>query len=112
MSAAIMPAALSTAADWRDAIYAMWSGLVEGIVGTGRLLLGAKEALQHGDFEAMVEAELPFGPRAAQMLMAIARNPVLSNAKHRFALPPSWERSINSPGGPRRSSSRPSSPAK
>jgi hypothetical protein len=38
----------------------------------------------------MVEADLPFGPRSARMLMAIAANPVLSDRKHVSDLPPSW----------------------
>jgi len=82
---------LSTRDQWATAIRTRWSGAVESFLETGRLLNDAKEKLPHGDFEAMVETDLPFGPRTARMLMAIARNPVLSNRKHASVLPPSWD---------------------
>jgi transposase len=79
--------------DWkwhRDRIAAAWSKQVESIIETGQALIDAKEELEHGSFEAMIQSELPFGRRAAQMLMKIIRNPILSNAKHASHLPPSW----------------------
>jgi hypothetical protein len=50
----------------------------------------AKDTLEHGSFESMVQLKLPFTPRAAQMFMAIAKHPVISNPKHVSLLPPSW----------------------
>jgi hypothetical protein len=38
----------------------------------------------------MVENDLSFGPRTAQMLMAVASNAVISNPNHGSFLPPSW----------------------
>ena len=38
----------------------------------------------------MVEQDLPFGRRSAQMLMKVAQSPVLANTKHASLLPASW----------------------
>jgi hypothetical protein len=72
---------------------------VEGIIEAGRVLIEAKETLDHGQFHDWVVSELRFGEqkpgtrgatiRKAQMLMDLARNEVLSNANHWFAFPPS-----------------------
>jgi hypothetical protein len=70
-----------------------WRKAVESIIETGRILLEAKEGpyrLKHGAFETMVQTKLPFNERTAQMLMKIARHPILSDAKHVSLLPPSW----------------------
>ena len=75
---------------WAEKICAAFSRTVTSIIETGRLLNEAKENLGHGSFEAMVELRLPFKLRTAQMFMAIAKHPVLSEAKHVSLLPPSW----------------------
>jgi hypothetical protein len=75
---------------WADSINDAWQKSVEGVLEAGRLLLAAKEQLQHGTFENMVQLELNFGPRTARHLMAIADNPTLSNRNHGSVLPPSW----------------------
>jgi hypothetical protein len=75
---------------WTKRIAAVWQKGVEAILETGRLLIEAKAALDHGQFKAMVQLKLPFTPRTAQRLMEIARNPVISNATHASLLPPSW----------------------
>jgi hypothetical protein len=70
-----------------------WRKAVDSIFETGRILLEAKEGpyrLNHGAFQAMVRTRLPFSERTAQMLMRIARHPILSNANHGSLLPPSW----------------------
>jgi hypothetical protein len=71
-------------------IVAAWQKTTESIIDTGRLLIEAKAKIEHGEFEDMIDAQLPFGPRAARMLMAIAANPVLSDRNHGSVLPPSW----------------------
>jgi hypothetical protein len=79
--------------DWkwhRDRIAAVWGKQVASIVETGQALIDAKEELEHGSFEAMVQSKLPVGPRTAQRLMVIARHPILSNATHGSHFPPSW----------------------
>jgi hypothetical protein len=67
-----------------------WQKSVENIIETGRLVAQAKNGLQHGEFTAMIETDLPFAPNTAQRLMAIATHPVLSNTAHGPLLPPSW----------------------
>ena len=83
---------LPPADDWQsyaDRIAATWQEVVESIIATGRLLIEAKAKLKHGEFGDMMQL-VPFGERTAQMLMAIAANPVLSNTNHGSVLPPSW----------------------
>lgn len=73
---------------------------VEGIIEAGRVLIEAKNELEHGQFIDWVERDLRFGAaqesdrklslRKAQMLMFVAKNEVISNANHWFAFPPSW----------------------
>jgi hypothetical protein len=78
---------------WRfyaDRITTTWRKATGSIIETGALLLEAKDRVEHGEFEEMIERELPFGPRAARMLMDIARNPILSDRNHGSVLPPSW----------------------
>jgi hypothetical protein len=69
-----------------------WQRGVESIIETGERLHQAKADpdMPHGSFEAMIQCKLPFGPRTAQRLMAIANNTVLSNPTHVSHLPPSW----------------------
>jgi hypothetical protein len=78
---------------------------VEGIIEAGRVLIEAKDELDHGKFMKWVVRELRFGERRpgdravsirkADMLMFLARNAVISNPQHWHALPPSprtlWE---------------------
>lgn len=75
---------------WRQDIGAAWQKGAESVFETGQLLIQAKADLPHGEFEAMVERDLPFGPRTARMLMAVAEHPIISNRKHVSVLPPSW----------------------
>jgi hypothetical protein len=70
-----------------------WQKAVSGIIETGQLLIEAKRALPHGAFLKLFDKEignLPFGKDAAQRLMKIAKNPVLSNAAYTPFLPASW----------------------
>ena len=84
---------LANKRDWkwhRDRIASAWGKQVESIIETGQHLIQAKEELNHGAFEAMVQSKLPFAPRTAQRLMNIAAHPVISNATHASLLPASW----------------------
>ena len=56
----------------------------------GNHLIDAKKTLPHGEFEAMIESDLPFGVRTARMLMTNAEHPVISNRKYTSDLPQSW----------------------
>lgn len=79
-----------TAAEYVMRITACCQRSVESILEVGRLLIRAKANLPHGAFEAMVKSDLPFGPRSARMLMAIASDPRITNRKFVSYLPSSW----------------------
>jgi hypothetical protein len=79
-----------TADDFAERITSAWQKAVASIIETGRLLIEAKNALDHGEFGKMIEDKLPFGWRTAQRLMEIAEHPILSKATHVSHLPPSW----------------------
>jgi hypothetical protein len=84
-----MPAAGPSNA-WAERISAIWQQSTAAIIETGRLLIQARDNLDHGQWLKMVQAELPFNQRTAQRLMAIAQHPVLSNTTHVPHLPSSW----------------------
>jgi hypothetical protein len=74
-------------------IKASWQKAVSSILETGNLLIEAKAALPHGKFSKLFDKEigdLPFGLDTAQLLMKIARNPVLANPDYSRLLPPYW----------------------
>ncbi len=74
---------------WVQRIIAAHGKVVSSFIETGRLLNAAKAALPHGAFTHMIEAELPFKPRMAQMYMAVADNKVLTDPQRVAFLPPS-----------------------
>ena len=49
-----------------------------------------KANLAHGEFTAMIDSDLPFSPRTAQRLMAVAQHAVIANPTHGSPLPASW----------------------
>src|SRR4029079_18309788 len=81
-------------ANWTQRINAAWRTSIKQVFETGRLLIEAKADLkkrgEHGEFEKMIEHSLPFGPRTAERLMAIARDKRLTKATHGSLLPQSW----------------------
>lgn len=60
------------------------------IIETGRLLIEAKAAVEHGGWLMLVRKKLPFKERTAQMFMEIAEHPVISNPKFISYWSPSW----------------------
>jgi N6-adenosine-specific RNA methylase IME4 len=76
--------------EWADRITAAWRTSVEGVIEVGRLLAEARKALDHGEFTAMIDRDLPFKARTAQRLMKIADDERLSNPTHVSLLPPHW----------------------
>jgi Protein of unknown function (DUF3102) len=73
---------------WTAQITSAWSKSVDSILEVGRLLIEAKAELPHGEFQTMIDFELPFSPGTAQRLMSIGADPRL--AAHVLLLPPSW----------------------
>jgi hypothetical protein len=76
--------------DFARKIKSAWLASVTAIIECGRLLIKAKAELGYGHFEAMCEDRLPFSKSVAERLMAIARDPRLTNPEHVPLLPPSW----------------------
>jgi hypothetical protein len=74
--------------EWANRISTAWTKCAAAFIETGRTLIEARDSLNHGEFLEMVETELPFGPRMAEMLMAVARHKFLSNSQHIATLPP------------------------
>jgi N6-adenosine-specific RNA methylase IME4 len=87
---ALRPPAGASAQVWASHITTCWRASFEGILETGHLLIAAKEALEHGEFEKMIRSELPFKTNTAQRLMAIARDERISNTANSPLLPPVW----------------------
>jgi hypothetical protein len=83
------PGGTAPAAAWAARIVAAWRKSVEGVIDAGRLLIEAKAALERGAFIDMIERDLPFGARYAQMLMKVAADRRLTKANHGSLLPPS-----------------------
>jgi hypothetical protein len=73
------PKAAATVARYASRLRKLQQTTVENIITMGKVLLEAKAALPHGEFTAMVEAELGWNMSQAQRLMKIARHPILTN---------------------------------
>lgn len=76
--------------DWAARISAAWAAGAQAIISTGRLLIEAARALEHGEFRKICRDKLPFGERTAHRLMAIARDERLTKQTHVSLLPPHW----------------------
>lgn len=79
-----------TRQEWAEVINADWRKSIDSIIQSGHDLAAAKAELPHGEFLAMVEADLPFNAITAQRLMGLAGDPRITNASSRTHLPPSW----------------------
>jgi Protein of unknown function (DUF3102) len=88
--ALLRPGSGAPASAWAARITACWAASREAVFEVGRLLIAAKEALAHGEFGKMIEADLPFSASTAQRLMAIAGDPKLADPAHVQYLPPAW----------------------
>lgn len=59
--------------DYAEVIGTLFREAEERFVQIGTFLEEAKAKLQHGEFQELISSRLPFGPRAAQMMMAAAK---------------------------------------
>lgn len=66
------PRELATRAQFAEDIRRNWLNALEATVQVGRRLNEAKEKLPHGEYEAMVEQDLPFKPATARKLREVA----------------------------------------
>jgi hypothetical protein len=62
MGTALVRRATATAPNcWTHKILRAWQATLDGFIECGRLLSAAKKDLDHGEFLAMVDKDLPFG---------------------------------------------------
>jgi hypothetical protein len=73
---------------WTERILAAVRKQVDAIIEVGRLLTEAKADLPHGEFQRMVERDLPFNPGQARVYMRVAADPRLAKRQHAAVLPP------------------------
>lgn len=76
---------------WAERIRAAWQSSFDGIMECGRLLVEAKEQLDHGQWLQLIDSQLPFKANTAQRLMKISTDERLTNAAHAPFLPRSRE---------------------
>jgi hypothetical protein len=65
-------AVLNSKEDYRREIAALWSDAAEKFLLIGRYLVRAKESLPHGEFQDLIERELPFSYAVARQLKTVA----------------------------------------
>ena len=73
---------------WAIRINSSYRQSVEAIIQTGKLLIEAKAAVDHGDWLPLVE-QLDFSDKQAQRLMKIAHDPRIAKGTHGSLLPQS-----------------------
>jgi len=82
---------MNEAKDFAARITAAWHRHIDAILETADLLIRAKDDyLAHGQFTAMINNSLPFGPDVAQRLMTIGRHTALRKAAQDRLLPGRW----------------------
>ncbi|MEI6558939.1 MAG: hypothetical protein WCO00_11080 [Rhodospirillaceae bacterium] len=67
---AVIP--LRTKSEYVEHITALWVGAQERFLVIGKYLVNARATLPHGEYEDMVERELPFGTSVAHRLRTVA----------------------------------------
>lgn len=80
---------LNARADYIEEIGKLWQDATEKFLAIGRYLRQAKERLRHGEYEAMIAADLPFGKHVAWQFKAIAEA-VDGGRVREHELPPSY----------------------
>jgi hypothetical protein len=78
-----------TVDDYAEVIGTLFREAEERFVQIGTFLEEAKAKLQHGEFQELISSRLPFGPRAAQMMMA-AEKAIKSGMIPLDIVPPSY----------------------
>lgn len=72
LSRPLPPGRLRTRANFADAIARLWAEAEANFIAIGRYLNHAKDTLDHGDFMAMVERDLPFRYSTGNRMMKVA----------------------------------------
>jgi hypothetical protein len=82
---------VADAKSWATRINKALGASAQATIEAGRELCAAKDALEHGEWGRLFDDKLiPLSQRSANCLMAVARNPVLSNSQRVANLPSSW----------------------
>jgi hypothetical protein len=89
--AVVAARAPATRVEFAERLRRLQARTVESLLEMGRTLIAAKEGLPHGDFGKLVNDDLGWNLSGAERLMAVARNPILSNSATSPSLPPSSE---------------------
>lgn len=76
------------AAQWASHINTLWQKTAEGFIAIGQALIDARAELGPTKYGAMLD-DLDFDDRKAQMLVRIAKNPLLTKPQHVTLLPAS-----------------------
>jgi hypothetical protein len=79
--------AKKTRVQWAEEARGFQRKTVEGLIGLGKTLIGAKDDLDHGDFGDLLSEDLKIPVRFAQRVMRLARNPRFSKASNLTHLP-------------------------
>jgi hypothetical protein len=92
MTAQSMPAMTSAVGTngWADRINLAWRKSAAQIIETGQLLRQAKQVVDKGGFQKMVESQLDFDASVARKLMAIAGDERIIRACKMARLPKHW----------------------
>jgi hypothetical protein len=83
------PVALGSRQEYAQAIGDLWDEVRAHFLAIGRYLVLAKASLAHGEFEAMIRADLPFGTHVAYQLREVAMA-IDSGRLREQELPPSY----------------------
>jgi hypothetical protein len=75
-------------AEFSKLINAAWQEQVESIIEVGILLETAKAELPHGEYQAMIKDDLPFGTSTARRLKTIADHDLIR--AHGHVIPANW----------------------
>lgn len=82
--------ASGTRQEFIERIRGAWHNSRGEIFAIGNALCEARQKLVHGEFTGMVENDLPFGPRQAQLFMRLVLSPQIAKANHDAGLPNDW----------------------
>jgi hypothetical protein len=75
---------------WAEKINGAWKRSIAEVFQVGVLLLQAKEAVPHGDFEDLIKTKLEFSPATARKLMAVAADERIAKRAQGAILPEHW----------------------
>lgn len=79
-----------TPEQWAALVRSDLGQAVAGFIAASKHLVQAKQQIPHGDWLPWVKRELPISISTVDKLIALSRNPALTNSEHVTNFPPSW----------------------